>query len=99
MTAATYYMVIVMYMRFQIHSVMVSSFGHSRFAGLCLTTLNSFVNLGQNSWLQLKLNALFGYQDAVGGGLGLGWIIGIFVLKPIINWIKKGDPETHGKEH
>jgi hypothetical protein len=95
--ASIYFMQIIAYMRFLLHSIMTNGFGHSRFAGLCLTTLASFINFGNNNWFQLKATAHFGYYTSVGGGLILAWIIGLF-LKPFINWIRAGEPETHEHE-
>lgn len=79
------------YVRFLIHSTLSNSFGHSRFAGLCITTLASFTNMGNNTWIQLKVYGLFGYRSTVGGGLILALIIGIF-LKKLLKWMGEGAP-------
>lgn len=88
-----FFIQIMAYTKFLVHSTLTNSFGHSQFAGLCLTTLASFVNLGNNSWLQLKINGMFGYTASVRGGLIYAWIIALF-LHRFIGWIRKGEPET-----
>jgi hypothetical protein len=86
------------YIAFLLHSTKINSYGETKFAGLCLTTLGSFSNLGNNAWIQLKFISLFGYQQAVGGGLVLAVLIGI-LSTPFINWIKRGLPEIHKAKH
>jgi hypothetical protein len=86
-----FFIQIISYIKFLLHSTLTNSFGHSKFAGLCLTTLASFTNMGNNSWLQLKLNGLLGYSTSVGGGLIAAWIIGLFLI-PFVNWIQNGEP-------
>lgn len=89
-----YFMQILGYMRFLVHFSLINNFGHSRFAGLCLTTLASCANLGNNTWLQLKAKGMFGYGQAVGGGVALAWLIGMG-LKPYLKWMEEGLPEVH----
>jgi hypothetical protein len=81
----------VQYIAFLLHSITTNSYGETKFAGLCLTTLGSFCNFGNNAWIQLKLIGLFGYEQAVGGGLIVAVFIGVFST-PLINWIRKGEP-------
>jgi len=79
------------YIAFLLHSTKINSYGETKFAGLCLTTLGSFSNLGNNAWIQLKFISLF-------GGLVLAVLIGI-LSTPFINWIKRGLPEIHKAKH
>jgi hypothetical protein len=90
--STTFVLLMLNYMRFLVHSAMINSFGHSQFAGLCLTTLASFVNLGSSPWLQLKLNGAYGYYPTVLGGLIYAWIVGVG-LKSFMEWMKGGEPE------
>lgn len=82
---------LVQYIAFLLHSIINNSYGETKFAGLCLTTLGSFSNFGSNAWVQLKLIGFLGYEQAVGGGLILAVVIGIFSTS-LINWIRKGEP-------
>lgn len=84
------FMQIVAFIRFLMNSSLINSFGNSQFAGLCLTILASFSNLGNNSWLQLRLNSQFGYSAVVMGGLVYAWLMGL-VLKRFIVWIRAGE--------
>ncbi len=93
-TGTIYFLQILGYMRFLVNFSMINNFGHSRFTGLCLTTLASCANLGNNTWLQLKAKGVWGYEAAVGGGLILAWLIAIG-LKPFMRWMESGLPETH----
>lgn len=78
------------YVRFLMNSSLINSFGNTQFAGLCLTILASFVNLGNHSWLQLKLNSELGYSSVVLGGLVYAWALAL-VLKPFTQWVRGGE--------
>ena len=58
-------------------------------AGVCVTTLASFLNLGNNSWIQLKIMAIFGYESSVWLGLTYGLIMGLSAER-FTKWIDQG---------
>lgn len=76
-----FFISIISYMRFLLSSTIINGFGNSSLPGLCLTTLASFSNFGNNTYIQLKAYDLFGYYWAVGGGLVIAWIYAIFMKK------------------
>lgn len=80
-------------MRFLLHSSINNLYGRTRFAGLCLTTLGSFHNFGNNTWPQLTLSAHLGYHTAVATGMVCAVIIGV-CLPALIRWIHQGEPEA-----
>ena len=64
---------------FMLNSTKINTFGESAMAGVCITTLASFVNFGNNTWLQLKIIAILGYDTSVWIGLVYGLFMGLFV--------------------
>jgi len=76
-------------MRFLLHSSLINLFGDGKFSGLCITTLASFVNFGNNSWLQLQVTGIFGYWNGVGMGLIVAALTGL-LFPWMIGWIKRG---------
>jgi hypothetical protein len=58
-------------------------------AGVCITTLASFYNLGNNGWLQQKITGMVGYYGSITGGFVVALFVGIFFDK-ISNWIENG---------
>lgn len=82
-----FFISLISYMRFLLKSTIINGFGNSSLPGLCLTTLASFSNFGNNTYIQLKAYDLFGYYWAVGGGLLVAWIFAIF-MKKFIKWIQ-----------
>lgn len=91
-------MTLMQYVTFLLHSTKINSYGETQFAGLCLTTLASFSNFGNNSWLQLKCISAFGYQASVTAGLALALVIGL-LSHHFIAWINRGQPEIHKEAH
>lgn len=75
--------------RFLICSTIISSFGTGKYAGLCITTIASLYNFGRNSWPQLTIKEYVGFNQAIGGGLLLGIVIGIAGGRWTA-WIKEG---------
>jgi hypothetical protein len=82
-----FFISLISYMRFLLSSTIINGFGNSSLPGLCLTTLASFSNFGNNAYIQLKAYDLFGYYWAVGGGLLVAWIFAIFMRK-FIKWMQ-----------
>ena len=82
-----FFISLISYMRFLLSSTIINGFGNSSLPGLCLTTLASFSNFGNNTYIQLKAYDLFGYYWAVGGGLLVAWIFAIFMRK-FIKWMQ-----------
>ena len=82
-----FFISLISYMRFLLSSTIINGFGNSSLPGLCLTTLASFSNFGNNAYIQLKAYDKFGYYWAVGGGLVIAWIFAIFMNK-FIKWIR-----------
>ena len=76
-------------MGFLLTSTKVNTFGESQFAGVCITTLASFLNLGNNAWLQQTVTSYFGYNYSVMGGLVVTAVICLFFGK-IGDWVEKG---------
>ena len=56
---------------------------------MCITTLASFYNLGNNGWLQQKITGMVGYYGSITGGFVVALFVGIFFDK-ISNWIENG---------
>ena len=67
----------------------LNTFGESKMAGICITTLASLFNFGRNNWLQLKLISLLGYRVAVLIGILICIAIG-FAARSLSLWIDRG---------
>ena len=80
-------------MAFLLNSSKVNSFGEIKLAGLCITTLASLMNFGNNSWIQLKVIQIVGYYPSLTFGLLLSILMGIF-SDPIFKWIENGLSES-----
>lgn len=79
-------------MEFLLNSSKVNTFGEASLAGLSITTLASLMNFGNNSWLQLKVISMIGYNYSVAAGLIIGLITAIYSGR-IMVWIESGLPE------
>jgi len=73
-------------MSFLLTSTKINTFGESQLAGVCITTLASFYNLGNNGYLQQKVTASVGYYPSVITGFVLGSLFALFYNR-IADWI------------
>ena len=58
-------------------------------AGVCITTLASFVNFGNNNWVQLQSISLLGYNASVIIGFVYAVGMALFAGK-FMRWIDQG---------
>lgn len=73
-------------MSFLLTSTKINTFGESQLAGVCITTLASFLNLGNNGYLQQKVTASVGYYPSVIGGFVLASLFALFYNR-IADWV------------
>lgn len=74
---------------FLINFSKIYTFGESAIAGVCITTLISICNLGNNRWLNYKILDTFGFNLSVAFGLGFALALGL-VLERIFAWVERG---------
>jgi hypothetical protein len=72
---------------FMLNSTKVNTFGESMMAGICITTLASFVNFGNNQWLQLKIISILGYNTAMWVGMLYG-VAMVLIGGKLTKWIE-----------
>lgn len=58
-------------------------------AAVCITTLASFSNFGNNTWIQLKVYDNLGYEKTVWIGLTIATIIALCLGK-LTSWVDRG---------
>ena len=73
-------------MSFLLVSTKINTFGESQLAGVCITTLGSFLNLGNNGYLQQKVTASVGYYPSVIAGFVLASLFALFYNR-IADWV------------
>lgn len=78
-------------MTFLLTSTKINTFGESQLAGVCITTLASFYNLGNNGWLQQKVTASWGYYNTATAGFVVA-VITALLFNRIIAWVENGQP-------
>ncbi len=68
----------VQYARFLVNSTQINIYGkETPFAGVCITTLGSFSNLGNNSYIQNLGISSFGYNRSVFVSLIAATLVGL----------------------
>ena len=76
---------------FLLNSTKINTFGDSQLAGICITTLASFFNLGNNGWIQQKVTAKLGYYPSVIGGFIVAGLT-VLCFQRMISWVENGRP-------
>jgi len=77
---------VISLMMFLLSSTNINTFGDSQLAGICITTLASFSNLGNNGWVQQKITGIFGYYPSVIAGFVIATIVAL-CFDWIVSWI------------
>ena len=87
---------IIQYGIFMVTSTRINGFGNETpFAGICITTLGSFFNLGNNAYPKQLAISHFGFRPTVTFCLIVAVILGVFSFR-IVKWVDSG---LHEKIH